>query len=221
MQGQRLKMLIDSGATHSIVRRDLLAAPAGTQYENIQARDFEGRLSTTTLRKISVDTEVEKRFCPVELVEWPLRQDFDGILGQTELRRENPDIDWSADILSWRSAPRRSLPREWKPPPLPELEIGYVDAEEFLRNLTAGMYAEVFHLDVLTEALAKKQDVEVQRLVKAFADYLLEELAEGLPPERDIEHAAKLRQGAVPSSRPSFGMPMSRKTHLCYSWTRS
>ncbi|EGZ18893.1 hypothetical protein PHYSODRAFT_332626 [Phytophthora sojae] len=100
VQGRRLKMLVDSGATHTIVRRDLLVAPAGTREERIQARDFEGRLSVTTSKKFTVDMTVEDRLCPVEMVEWPLRQDFDGILGKSWLRRENPDIDWAAGTVS-------------------------------------------------------------------------------------------------------------------------
>ncbi|GMF40127.1 unnamed protein product [Phytophthora fragariaefolia] len=131
VQEKRLKMLVDSGATHSIVRRALLAAPAGTHEEIIQTRDFEGRLSRTSSRKFTVEMTFDDRLCSVELVEWPLRQDFDGILGQSWLRRENPDIDWTAGTLSWRRPTCRNLPREWTPPPPGDPEIEYVDADEF------------------------------------------------------------------------------------------
>ncbi|GMF65714.1 unnamed protein product [Phytophthora lilii] len=125
VQGRRLKMLIDSGATHSIVRRDLLAAPAGTQDERIQARAFEGRVSVTASRKFTLDMSE------------------------------------------------------------------YAEDEDF-------------HLDVVADDGNTKTDVKVENLVKEFADYLREELPEGLPPERDIEHSVQLKPGAVPSSRPPF-----------------
>ncbi|GMF30525.1 unnamed protein product [Phytophthora fragariaefolia] len=113
VQEKRLKMLVDSGATHSIVRRDLLAAPAGTQEESIQARDFE----------------------------------------------------------------------------------------EGCRRLPRGS-SRSFHLDAVAEDGKMKPDGDVANLVREFADYLREELPEGLPPERDIEHSVQLKQDIERSSSP-------------------
>ncbi|GMF60928.1 unnamed protein product [Phytophthora fragariaefolia] len=66
------------------------------------------------------------------------------------------------------------------------------------------MYTEVFHLDEVAEDGKMKPYDDVANLVREFADYLREELPEGLPHERDIEHCVQLKQGAVPSSRPLF-----------------
>ncbi|GMF36736.1 unnamed protein product [Phytophthora lilii] len=151
-------MLNDSGATHSIERRDLLAAPAGTQDERIQARDFEGRRIPT-------------------------------LTGLRELFRGGPQL-----VETYHG----------KPPPRREPEIEYVDADDFQRNLQSGMYAEVFPLDVVADDGNTKTDVIVENLVKEFADYLREELPEGLPPECDIEHSVQLKPGAVTSSKPPF-----------------
>lgn len=189
-------------------------APTGARLEKIQARDFEGKQSTTSSRKFTVNMTVENRACPVKLVEWPLRQDFDGILGQSWLSRENPDIDWSARTVSWRRRTRRNLPREWTPPHSNEPTIEYDVAEEFQRNLKSGLYAEVYHLDVVADNGKVKPDADVSSLIREFADSLRAELPEGLPPERDIEHSVQLKQGAVPASRPRFRQAHVEKAAL-------
>ncbi|EGZ18882.1 hypothetical protein PHYSODRAFT_332613 [Phytophthora sojae] len=60
---------------------DLLFVEGLVQGRRLKIKDSgEGRLSVTTSKKFTVDMTVEDRLCPVEMVEWPLRQDFDGIL---------------------------------------------------------------------------------------------------------------------------------------------
>ncbi|ETN06754.1 hypothetical protein PPTG_12788 [Phytophthora nicotianae INRA-310] len=215
-RGQRLKMLVDSGATHSIVRRDLLATPAGTREQKIRARDFEGRLSMTTSRKFTVDMTVEDRMCSVELVEWPLRQEFDGILGQTWLRRENSDIDWSTEILSWKRPVRRNLPRERTPSIFVEPEIEYVDADEF-----QGLYTEVFHLDVVTDAGTVKPDAEVTKLVGEFAYYLRKSFRRVYHLNGTSNIPFSLRRVQLHLLDLLFVMPMLRKQRFKCSWISS
>lgn len=224
VQDKKLRMLVDSGATHSIVRRGLLRAPEGASLTELRARDFEGKVTTTRACHYEVPLRVADKECVVELIEWPLQQDFDGILGQTWLRRENPVINWVQGTLSWprkgncrrrrqhKKARSRSLDASAMDiskeavvsPASTDPEVEWSELNEFMQNLKAGMYAEVFHLDVVDKTGTMKPDADIEALVREFSDYLREELPDGLPPERDIEHSVVLKSGAQSSSRPPF-----------------
>ncbi|KAJ0410812.1 hypothetical protein ATCC90586_010135 [Pythium insidiosum] len=167
VQDKKLRTLVDSGATHCIVRRGLLRAPEGASLTELRARDFEGKVTWTRAHHYDVTLLVAGKESVAEFVEWPLQQEFDGILGQTWLRKENPVIDWVQGRIGW--------PR-----------------------------SEVFHLDVVNTKGDVKLDTDIESLVQEFSDYLREELPDGLPPERDIEHSVVLKAGAKPSSRPPF-----------------
>ncbi|GLE03145.1 hypothetical protein PINS_up012024 [Pythium insidiosum] len=88
VQKKKLRMLVDSGATHCIVRRGLLRVPEGASLTELRARDFEGKVTTTCAHHYELPLQVADKACVVELVEWPLQQEVDGILGQTWLRKE-------------------------------------------------------------------------------------------------------------------------------------
>ncbi|DAZ93477.1 TPA: hypothetical protein N0F65_002555 [Lagenidium giganteum] len=206
VQGKNLRMLVDSGATHCIGRSGLLSHPDGVALKGL--RDVEGKEKATQSCVFDVPLRVAGRECT-----W----DFDGILGQTWLSQANPVIDWSLRTISWshswslraRHRARRQCKQVTEPnecdkpvPPaslgaLRDVEIQYVDLDQFRRNLQAGQYAEVVHLNVVKSSGVTAPDTDIAKLIQEFSDYLREELPDGCPPERDIKHASTVAKNLV------------------------
>ncbi|DBA02499.1 TPA: hypothetical protein N0F65_010971, partial [Lagenidium giganteum] len=73
VQGKDLRMLVDSGATHCIVRSGLLSHPDGVELKELRARDFEGKVKSTQSCVFDVPLRVAGRECTVGVVECPAR----------------------------------------------------------------------------------------------------------------------------------------------------
>ncbi|KAI9906438.1 hypothetical protein PsorP6_004678 [Peronosclerospora sorghi] len=98
--GRSVRLLVDSGASHSIVKPGLWAPPESSGATTVKARNFEGQVRSLLCREYKVPIGVDRVFHEVVVVEWPLEQPFDGILGQYWLKLTNPCIEWVAGAIS-------------------------------------------------------------------------------------------------------------------------
>ncbi|KAI9921306.1 hypothetical protein PsorP6_002169 [Peronosclerospora sorghi] len=83
-------------------------------------------------------------------------------------------------------------------------EVECINAVEFKKKFQNGEYAEVFHLNVINDHGSAIDNDAVRLLITEFGDMLCEELHDGLPPERDIEHSLQRKSDARPSTRAPF-----------------
>ncbi|GMF54381.1 unnamed protein product [Phytophthora fragariaefolia] len=183
VDGHAVRLLIDSGATHNILKPGVVAGSKAPRA--VQVRGFDGQLSSPTARAdVSATVEFDGQTFPsVRFMEWPMSQDYDGILGQEWLRRSNPVIDWQKRAIT---AVRDGL----QP----------ITTEKFRQRLVAGHYVEIFMLRITPNHL-RLVDERVQPLLARFADVFPERLRNELPPNRYIEHEITLKPGARPNPR--------------------
>ncbi|KAI9913411.1 hypothetical protein PsorP6_005812 [Peronosclerospora sorghi] len=97
-------LLVDSGDSQSIVKPGLLAPPESARTTAVKARNFEGQVRSLLCREYKVSIGVDGVVHEVPVVNWPIEQPFDGILGQYWLKLTNPFFDWVAGAISVTSA---------------------------------------------------------------------------------------------------------------------
>lgn len=169
-------------------------------------RSFEGRLQTQSYRQYPVNVTVCGQSNQIQVMEWPLVQDFYGILGQSWLKTANPVIDWCQRQIQFRANQCAQVVVEHAPA---SSEIERIDLVDIKRNLDTGAYSEVYHLDVVRIEDSELLCDEIHALVKEFGDCLREVLPDGLSPERDVEHSLNMK----PEAKPSFRAPF-RHSHI-------
>ncbi|CAI7806543.1 unnamed protein product [Closterium sp. NIES-53] len=143
----------------------------------------------------------------------------DILLGRDWLRRYNPRIDWMTSSCTVRSSGNWvELPR-WQSP---ESSTVHVNAITMKRAVAAG--ADVYAVDIaIVEEADKPSDFqklleavpsELQDLLKRFPGIFLDDLPEGLPPQRAHNHRIELEPGAQPTVQRQFRLTQSELDEL-------
>ncbi|CEG42644.1 retroelement pol polyprotein [Plasmopara halstedii] len=183
--GKQVKVLIDSGDDHNIIRPHL--GQKLYRRRTVRAMRFDG--SSTTKKstnifkyKIKMEGQVYK---DVILTEWELLEQQDIILGKPWLVQYNPRIDWRTHTIE--------LPTPLAP----------VESEEFEERVKQGNYTEVYSTSI------KKNETErvptpIHQVLDEFPQVIPDQLPDVLPPERDIEHVILLEQDAKPFTGAPF-----------------
>ncbi|OWZ04131.1 hypothetical protein PHMEG_00024019, partial [Phytophthora megakarya] len=147
VNGKQLRLLVDSGASHYIVKSGVFDQLAGSRTVNISARSFDGKAESRMVRTFDVSVVVPqcKEVC-VPFLEWPLRQGYDGMLGQPWLKVANPSIDWSRGLILDSPV---STPEDAPGADIPEdVSCDALDVDDFLAGLHAGDYLEIYRVEM-------------------------------------------------------------------------
>ena len=209
VNGQQLRVCIDSGATGNFVSLRL------ARLAKLPEVALVGGAVKVTLADGS-ETECLSRFVvPLNMGTYSqvvhahgilLSGSFDLVLGMPWLKALNPDIDWEKGVVELTHKGRKHVLR----PPL--TDGGHKDCDGLTLNATqlkravkkgASLYAVV--LRAQDEAVEGGQSPQIKSLLEEFSD-VFQELPDGLPPKRAVEHTIPLKPGAVPSSRPVYRM---------------
>ncbi|GMF46107.1 unnamed protein product [Phytophthora fragariaefolia] len=197
-------MLVDSGATHCIVKQGIFQELPDASTSVVAARGFDGATQSRKVR--TCDLEVRCDCCATVLtpfLEWPLEHRYDGILGQPWLRSANPCIDWGRGVLSrgppptpatsppsGDCSPRDASTLSSEPGaelPADQRECNLLSMDDFLIGLRNGDYEEVYRMDMNASVVSKVVPIIIARVLNEFADAMPDELPDGLPPMRPIE----------------------------------
>ncbi|KAL4145628.1 hypothetical protein PRNP1_013295 [Phytophthora ramorum] len=212
--GHKLHMLVDSGASHCIVKPGVVVPFPTDQNVTIAARGFDGKSESRTVSTGKLAVSVE-RCIPVTVpfFEWPMDQAYDGILGQPWLQVANPAIDWSQGVIQGMDGPR-SAPTDDPDPEPAKFSCNTLEIDEFVGGLRAGEYAELYRVEMRRSHKPDDVPTFVARLLHDFRDVMPDELPSGLPPERPIEHDMQMKPDAKPSMRAPFRHSQVEKNAL-------
>ncbi|GMF23065.1 unnamed protein product [Phytophthora lilii] len=102
MNGQSIRILIDSGAERNIVRPGL--AQHFVDAAKVIAERFDGTTTParTALRCVETLRFADQVFAEVPLIEWEVSVNQDVILGHPWLVQFNPSIDWHTGVMRFR-----------------------------------------------------------------------------------------------------------------------
>ncbi|KAJ0394738.1 hypothetical protein ATCC90586_008852 [Pythium insidiosum] len=90
----------DSGR-RIIIKPTVLVRPDEAKQTLVTARNFEGQACSLWCAEYPVVVAMDGHVCSVPVVEWPLEQPFDGILGRSWLTVANPSIEWASGKISF------------------------------------------------------------------------------------------------------------------------
>jgi len=162
----------------------------------------------------------------VTLLETQLSDHFDVVLGKPWLRKINPQIDWTTDILYFQHRGRAVELNANMHRPLTLGDVAPPEGVELLSAMQARrlakksrdphyMLALVKPVDPTTlpttpgsvpNDMAPSHQQALHDLVAEFQDIMPSDLPKGLPPKRHIEHTIEEIPGSAPVSRPPYRM---------------
>ncbi|KAG3113320.1 hypothetical protein PI124_g5075 [Phytophthora idaei] len=102
MNGQSVRILIESGAEQNIVRPGL--AQHCVEAAKFSAESFDGTTTParTAQRCVKTLSFAGRDFADVSLIEWEVSVNQDVILGHPWLAQFNPSIDWQAGVMRFQ-----------------------------------------------------------------------------------------------------------------------
>jgi hypothetical protein len=145
-------------------------------------------------------------------------ENFDIILGMPFLKKHNPTIDWSTNLLTFPDTPLQQILQQFNidnstvtkspSPPPPPIEICNISARQLRKSIKKN--EQVFLLFVRRKK--KSKEVEfldsqlnvletdiASKLVSEFSDVFPKDLPKKLPPKRFLEHNIRLLPGSTPT----------------------
>ena len=126
---------------------------------------------------------------------------FDGVLGMTWLRENNPEIDWRRGTITCDGT--TVWTRRGQGGGAERLISFAVWREEACRD-GAVTGAISFALEDEQSTMPTGSSADMVRMRSEFADVFPEELPEELPPWRDVNHKIKVLPGQTPPSQPPY-----------------
>ena len=162
-ESQDVRILLDSGANHNVVRPGLatdVIAEGQTQVER-----FDGSLTSVKKMKKCRGTVVAKgmEFRDLVFTEWELPQSHDVIFGKPWFTKYQPEINWRTHEVS---IPTRD-------------DVMIVSTTQFAKQLRADNFEEVYRVKVMS---TEKRSIPefVQKLLKDYSDVFPSKLPDGL-----------------------------------------
>lgn len=217
-------VLLDCGATHSFV------SSAWARLNNIELRATEPLFVTmadgvtrntcttqTSLLTVSVGGCVfDHSFSVLDV------DGYDVILGMPWFREHNPQIDFQTHRVSLAGkaffANDLRLPRKSQRPAL-----SFISGKRASKELRSGSQCFLAWVEVLeginsaadqTAHFTKEQQQQLTNVLEEFHDCFPDQLPEGLPPERAINHEIEVESSSTPPSRPPFRLPKPQLDEL-------
>ena len=142
----------------------------------------------------------------VQLAVIPL-EGYDIIYGQPWLRRHNPTIDWSNGSVSINSVSLPTLKPSLQVKSSPTELVSAVGIKHAMHAADTAYLVFVSDKSVAGEGAATQSiDPRIRSLLDEFKDVFPEDLPEGLPPKRDVDHRIELVPGSTPPTRPTYRM---------------
>jgi hypothetical protein len=220
VNGHDVKVCIDSGATGNFVSLRL------AKLAKLSAARIVGDPVTVTLGDGS-DTSCDNRYIvPLRMGTYSeslsthgiqLTASFDIVLGMPWLERFGPNVDWVNKVVEFihRGQKHTLRPPIFQPG---DTSCGGLTISALQLKRAARKGAQLYSV-ILKDSTGQPDGAEdqtppqIQSLVTDFAD-IFQELPDGLPPERAVEHTIPLKPGATPSSRPVYRMSESELQEL-------
>ncbi len=189
VNGQNVKILIDSGASNTICRSGL--GENVVEEKPIRISGFDGKPSKEPNAKFYEETlEVDGyMYKETPMIEWNITdKDFDFILGQPWFRKHNPQIDWITQTIESVS---NAIP-------------------------VHGQNEEVMMMKIcqLHDQPKEKLPVQITQIIEEFQDVFPEVLPDKLPPERSVQFDLTFKPNAKPCNRPPFRLAKVEQASL-------
>ena len=227
LSGGRVRVLLDSGAGGNFVAKSYLEArglkPVSlASQQDVRLPDGRTVYSTTTLPRAMLQMGALRERVTFMALDLDLGADV--ILGMPWLEKHNPDVDWVTRKLS---ATHKGV----------ELELTAVD--DWAPAVTQAQGSD--EVDILLSALqfkrlAKKQGSElllavvkevpvlvdggsVTDILEAYSDVFPDDLPEGVPEPRGIDHEIDLEPGTAPTSKPPYRLNPQEREVLAQTMT--
>ncbi|KAF1321051.1 Retroelement pol polyprotein, partial [Globisporangium splendens] len=205
-EGENANIMLDSGATCNVVKPGFLKQV--TNKATIQVTRFDG--TNTVKKKVNkgfVNVAFgERTFRNVPVIEWPMNNTHDVILGKPWFTKYQPLINWRTHDVEIPDTERKLMERVT------------VSFAEFNKKLKCSHYEEVYRIKV--NSLAKQEDKHividprVEQLLNEYSDVFPEKLPNELPPNRRVEFEMNMKADAQPSNRPPFRLSQTEQEAL-------
>lgn len=220
--GRLAVLLIDSGASGNFIRTGFLhecnvATSPLPHAQNINLADGSCRAATELLSNAPVS--ISSYSDTIDLVALPLGG-FDVILGMPWLENINPSIDWKSKSLSFDHngtkhvlEPQSTLclatQKELRKACRKKLvhEIFVINVQWYPDKVEQGFCNEIStQKDGLTTPESKECASARKEILDAYREVFPNELPDGLPPRRDVDHRIEVVPGSTPPSRATYRM---------------
>ncbi len=211
LNNNSVHILLDGGSTGNFISAEYVAQHQLTVHKlavtkTVKLADHtQYVISEYITATIGIDTYSEV----IELRVMPLKV-ANVILGLPWLRQHNPDIDWSSNIVRLISDGRiiKLVPTQSH-----SNEIELVSALQFKRSMRkADMnYLIYIRSDNDSESV---NTTSVPSIVSEYQDVFPDDLPEGLPPSRAVDHRIELESGHVPPSKTPYRLNQAETDEL-------
>ncbi|KAF1316449.1 Retroelement pol polyprotein, partial [Globisporangium splendens] len=205
-EGDNANIMLDSGATCNVVKPGFLKQI--TNKATIQVTRFDG--TNTVKKKVNkgfVNVAFgERTFCNVPVIEWPMNNTHDVILGKPWFTKYQPLINWRTHDVEIPDTERKLMERVT------------VSFAEFNKKLKCSQCEEVYRIKI--NSMAKQEakhvviDPRVEQLLNEYSDVFPEKLPNELPPNRRVEFEMNMKADAQPSNRPPFRLSQTEQEAL-------
>ncbi|KAF1333192.1 polyprotein, partial [Globisporangium splendens] len=198
VDGNDVRILIDSGASTNLIQRGLVKKVLNTAV--IEAQGFDGRRTKKQVNEVEASCQVQdKKFEAMQFTEWDLPNSHDVIFGQPWFVKHNPIIDWRKQTFA--------LPED--------TSVHERSGSEICSKIKNAEYEELFVVKVsAVDNTSPAVPPELKPVIDRFADCFPEKLPDGLPPERAVNFELQPKPDAVPSSRPPFRLSKTEQDAL-------
>ncbi|KAF1326506.1 Retroelement pol polyprotein, partial [Globisporangium splendens] len=198
VDGNDVRILIDSGASTNLIQRGLVKKVLNTAV--IEAQGFDGRRTKKQVNEVEASCQVQdKKFEAMQFTEWDLPNSHDVIFGQPWFVKHNPIIDWRKQTFA--------LPED--------TSVHERSGSEICSKIKNAEYEELFAVKVsAVNDISPVVPPELKPVIDRFADCFPELLPDGLLPERAVNFELQPKPDAVPSSRPPFRLSKTEQDAL-------
>ena len=198
--------MLDCGATCNVVKPGLLQRV--TSEVAIQVTRFDG--TNTTKRKVKKGVANiffdGNQFSDIPVIEWPMSNSQDVILGKPWFTAHEPIINWRTHQVSFKGG---NIPQD------EVFEPVIISSADFSRKLKTSKYEEVYRVKIYQESESTKpREKRLKSLLDSYKDVFPEKLPNSLPPNRSVEFEINMQPGAQPSNRPPFRLSQVEQNAL-------
>lgn len=172
-----------------------------------QVTRFDGsKTEKRNIKKGEVSFEFEGyTFDNVPVMEWPMGNTHDIILGKPWFTNYQPIINWRTHQVQVPVFKEVNATAE---------EISEVNSRTFQQNMKQQAYEKVYRVKVCSVREDKKIPEPIQDLLEKYSDVFPEALLDGLPPSRRVEFELNMKKDATPSHRAPFRLSKTEQDAL-------
>jgi len=212
IQGHRMKIMIDSGASRNFISSrivDKYHLPNRKQHHETKIVMADGHVGPCALYVPDAHVKIGDYEDNMALFICQL-SGYDVLLGKTWLEKWNPSIDWRSNEVSFQQDNKRvsfiaKKPRKYETGRVKavSVQITTITVEELLKEVEDG---EVFLLFVneTSPDTKEEQPEELKSLLEEYKDVFPKDLPPGLPPSRTVDHKIDIIPGSEPPSKPTY-----------------